>query len=283
MSHLGKREHRNGDTTGTFAGSETNHLPMIDIHNHILPGFDDGPISIEESLDMLRLAEKDGIGTIISTPHSAFLVGKHYAKSQIEAAAAALQREGQRLNINVEVVAGIEAHLTADIERDLAEGRAFTLAGSRYLLLELPFSSYPLNVERVLANLCDRGLVPILAHPERLDYFQRDPNTLRSLIKLGVLMQLTADGVTGGFGSRSQTLARIMLEYGWAHFLASDAHDNSYRTPRLSESVVTAAELIGDDAARALVVEHPQAVLDDTEITPGEPLRYRSTHRWFVR
>ena len=283
ISHSGERGYRNDDTTNLFAESETNHLPMIDIHNHILPGFDDGPISIEESLDMLRLAETDGIGAIISTPHSAFLVGKHYTKSQIETATTALRQEGQRLNINVEVIPGIEVHLTADIEQNLAENRAFTLAGSRYLLLELSFSSYPPNVEQVVATLRYRGLVPILAHPERLDYFQRDPNALRKLIKLGALVQLTADSVTGGFGPQSQTMARVMLEYGWVHFLASDAHDNSHRAPKLSESLAATTGLIGYDAARALVVDHPQAVLDDTEIEPGEPLRYGPRHSWFVR
>jgi protein-tyrosine phosphatase len=256
---------------------------MIDIHSHVLPGFDDGPVSIEESLDMLRLAEEDGIQTVISTPHSAFLVGKRYGKSQIEAATAMLQQQSQSANIQVQVRPGIEVHFTGDIEQNLADGIAFTLAGSRYLLLELSFYSYPFSVEPLLAALRRRGLIPILAHPERLEYFQQDPNLLRKLIKLGALVQLTADSLTGGFGPASQTMSRIMLEHGWAHFLASDAHDNGHRAPRLSEALATAAEMIGYDAARALVVTHPQAVLDDADIVAEEPLRYGPRHHWFVR
>jgi len=256
---------------------------MIDIHNHILPGFDDGPASIEESLDMLRLAEKDGIRTVISTPHSAFLVGKRYGKSQIETAAAALQQESQRLDIQVQVLAGIEVHLTEDIERNLAEGNAFTLVGSRYLLLELSFYSYPFSVEQSVAALRRRGLAPILAHPERLEYFQREPNLLRKLIQLGALVQLTADSLTGGFGPSSAIMSRIMLDHGWVHFLASDAHDSAQRAPRLSEALTTAAEIIGGDAARALVIDHPQAVLDNADIATEEPMRYGPRHHWLVR
>ena len=256
---------------------------MVDIHAHILPGFDDGPTSIEESLNMLRLAEQDGIGKVIATPHSAFLVGKSYGKEQIEAAVSDLQEASNKLGIGVEVIPGIEAHLTAEIEQDIAQGRAFTLAGSRYLLLELPFFSYPLNTEQVVAILRVQGVIPILAHPERFEYFQREPNSLRRLIELGALVQLTADSLAGGFGPRSQVASQVMLEHGWVHFLASDAHDDIHRTPKLSEARTLAAETIGEEAARALVIDHPEAILNNTAIAPGEPLRYQPRRRWFLQ
>ncbi len=159
------------------------------------------------------------------------------------------------------------------------------LNDSHYLLLELPFVSYPLNTEQVIVTLRQvRGLVPIIAHPERLDYFQQDPDALRKLIDLGALTQLTAGSLTGRFGSRSLQTSQIMLAHGWVHFLASDAHDNTYRTPNLSAALGAAVEMIGMEAAQALVAGNPQAVLDDREIEPEQPLRYEPKHRrWFFR
>jgi len=283
MSYSGDTRHIHNDVGSTLASPQGERLAMVDIHAHILPGFDDGPTSIEESLDMLRLAEQDGIGKVIATPHSAFLVGRNYGKQQIEAAVSDLREASSKLGIRVEVIPGIEAHLTPEVEQDIAQGTAFTLAGSRYLLLELPFFSYPLNAEQVVSTLQVRGLIPILAHPERLEYFQRDPNSLRRLIELGALVQLTADSLDGGFGSRSRVVSRLILEHGWAHFLASDAHDDIRRVPKLSEARTIAAEMIGEEAARALVIDHPEAILNNTEITPGEPLLYQTKRRWFLQ
>jgi protein-tyrosine phosphatase len=283
MSYSGDTRHTHSDVGSTPASPQGERLAMVDIHAHILPGFDDGPTSIEESLDMLRLAEQDGIGRVIATPHSAFLVGRNYGKEQIEAAVAELREASDELDIRVEVIPGIESHLTPEVDREVAQGTVFTLAGSRYLLLELPFFNYPLNAEQVVSTLRVRGLTPILAHPERFEYFQREPNSLRRLVELGALVQLTADSLDGGFGSRSRATSLAILEHGWAHFLASDAHDDIHRVPKLSEARTIAAETIGEEAARALVIDNPEAVLSNTEIEPGEPLRYQTKRRWFLQ
>lgn len=253
---------------------------MIDIHCHILPGFDDGPASMEESIDMARLASQHGIDRLVATPHSALLVGRSYGAVQIRAAVERLRGALAEQNVPVEVMPGIEAHISPNMERELGQGTALTLNGSRYLLLELPFSMMPLFAEQAIKDLRHGRRVPILAHPERLEYFQHDPNRLGQLVRLGALVQLTADSLVGGFGPRSRAAAEIMLLHGMAHFLASDAHDARSRPPALDEARRAAAKLVGDEAADALVADNPLAVIDDVQLMPVEPEKYVASRRW---
>jgi protein-tyrosine phosphatase len=254
---------------------------MIDIHTHVLAGFDDGPVSTDESIEMLSLAFHEGISQLIATPHSPHLVGKSYRESDIRLAVRELQGRLDGQGIEIEIFPGMEVQVDSDLERERREGLAFTLAGSRYLLLELPFSMYPPYAEQVIMDLRLSGLVPILAHPERLEYFQENPNLLGRLIRFGALVQLTADSLVGGFGPRTRVASRLMLEHNLVHFLASDAHDSRYRVPSLAEARDVAAEVVGAEAAEALVEGHPAAVIHNCEIPVSEPRGYILPRRWF--
>ena len=275
FDHLRQGGKRSGSS------SPARYEDMVDIHVHILPGFDDGPDSMEESLAMLRLAEQDGITKLIATPHSAHLVHKSYGKSEIRATVADLQQQAGSLGMKVEVLPGIEVHLGADLEREFAEGKAFVLADSRYLLLELPFSTYPISSEQVVCDLRIRGLVPILAHPERLEYFQRDPALLKRLLRGGALTQVTAGSLNGDFGQRTRKFTEALLGQGAVHFLASDAHDSDYRRPKLSEARQAAAALMGEEQARLLTVDRPLAVTANAAIEVEEIEDPASKRRWF--
>jgi len=229
---------------------------------------------------MLVQACREGISRLIATPHSAHLVGKSYREADIRQGVRTLQVQLDEQGVEVEVFPGIEVHVDADLERELREGIAFTLADSRYLLLELPFSMYPTYAEQVIMDLRLRGLVPILAHPERLEYFQENPNLLGRLIRFGALAQLTAESLTGGFGPRTRVASQLMLEHNLVHFLASDAHDSCYRVPSLTEARSVAAQTVGVEAAEALVEGHPAAVIQNREISASEPRGYIPPRRW---
>jgi protein-tyrosine phosphatase len=253
---------------------------MIDIHTHVLAGFDDGPVSADESVEMLGVAFRAGISRLIATPHSAHVVGRNYREADIRSAVRDLQVRLAERHLGIEVFPGIEVQVEADLERELRDGSAATLAGSRYLLLELPFSMCPTYVEQVIMDLRLRGMIPILAHPERLGYFQEDPNLLGRLIRFGALTQITADSLVGGFGPRPRVAAQLMLEHNLVHFLASDAHDSRYRIPSLAAARDVAAQTVGAEAAVALVEDHPAAVIDDVEIVTPEPRGYIAPRRW---
>ncbi len=123
--------------------------------------------------------------------------------------------------------------------------------------------------------------MPILAHPERLEYFQENLNLLGRLVRLGALVQITADSLIDGFrAAQLGSTSQLMLEHDLVHFLASDAHDSHYRIPGLAEARDAAADIVGVEAAEALVQEHPAAVIHNQEIPVAEPQSYAPPRRW---
>ncbi|MGQ9625556.1 MAG: tyrosine-protein phosphatase [Anaerolineae bacterium] len=252
---------------------------MIDIHSHILPGLDDGAQDLAESIAMARMAQADGVKEIIATPHNANWMGSR--REEVLSLAKDLQAELEAKGIDVRIVPGVEVYLVPELARQLATGQAFTLDETRYLLLELPLSAYPVYTEQVIFELQVRGIVPVLAHPERNVAFQENVNLLFPLVERGALAQLTAASLEGIFGPLAQETARIMLEHKLAHFIASDAHGLINRTPVLSKGVEEAAKVIGPEGARAMVEGRPAALLRDEEITTEPPVKYVPKHRWF--
>lgn len=252
---------------------------MIDIHSHILPGLDDGAQDLSESIAMARMAQADGVKEIIATPHNASWTRTR--QEEVFSLVKILQAELEAQGIEVRLVPGVEAYLVPNLARELSTGQAFTLDETRYLLVELPLSAYPVYTEQVIFELQVRGIVPILAHPERNVAFQEDVNLLFPLVERGVLTQLTAASLEGVFGPLAQETARIMLEHNLAHFIASDAHGLTNRTPVLSRGVEEAAKVIGLERARTMVEMKPAALLRDEEITTEPPLKYRPKRRWF--
>jgi protein-tyrosine phosphatase len=248
---------------------------MFDLHAHILPAIDDGPATLEGSLDLARAAVEDGIELIAATPH----VRHDYPTTadEMERAVAELREALADAEIPLEVRTGGEIALD-HVHLVPAELRRFGLGGSsRYLLVETPYAGWPFDIAERLFRLRAAGFTPVLAHPERNDEVQADPEArLRSLVEMGALVQLTAASMDGRLGRRSRETGRRLLELGLAHLLASDAHAPAIRAVGLS----AAAEALDDPAlARWLTREAPAAILAGADLPP-RPERRR---RWFSR
>src|SRR5437588_1952126 len=159
---------------------------MIDIHSHILPGVDDGARTVEDSLEMARVALAEGTSGMICTSHSAewFELGP---LAKMESQVADLQAALSAANLPLQLWPGMEIFLTPQTPHHLQEGRAWSLAGSRYVLVEIPYEPWPAYTEQTLFELQVGGWSPILAHPERYVAIQRDPNILFRLVERGVL------------------------------------------------------------------------------------------------
>jgi protein-tyrosine phosphatase len=239
---------------------------MIDLHTHILPGLDHGPADWDESLEMCRIALADGITTIAATPHVSEVFPN--SRERVEAATAELRRRLAAAGLPLAVVAGGDHH----IRPDLAPGTVITLGGNgRYFLLEFPYQLLPPRADAFVKTLIGRGLLPIVTHPERTASLQRDWRRLGPLVKEGALVQVTAGSLLGEFGPAALAAAQRFLKEGWVHLLASDAHWAHERSPRLAEGRAAAARIVGEAAARALVEEHPAAILEGREVPRGGP------------
>ncbi|MEA2115030.1 MAG: CpsB/CapC family capsule biosynthesis tyrosine phosphatase [Thermodesulfobacteriota bacterium] len=229
---------------------------MIDIHCHILAGIDDGADRLQTSLAMATMAARDGITTIIATPHTdGVIVNQRVVQQAVDQLNTELAIRG----IDLEIAAGYEipAHLVCDLQ-------SHTIADSCYILVEFPHQYLPEDAVETLYTLVQAGRKPIIAHPERNASVLRNPDLLRELVAVGGMVQLTAASVTGDFGPDIQHCANYLLRNQLVHFLATDSHSPTFRKPVLSPARKAAARLIGREEADRLVTDNPQAILNET-------------------
>lgn len=243
---------------------------MIDIHSHILPGIDDGSKSLDQSVELCKIAAGDGIKTIVCTPHIDFRYTNR--RETIEGPFAALQRACAEQDVPLVLVRGAEVHMAADILSKLRQGELVTYDDrGKYLLLEFPFQQVLPGAEEMVYRLRLAGVTPIIAHPERIGHFMDDADRLFNLIRLGALGQVTGGSLLGQFGEKSRRSAMIMIERFLVHIVASDAHDPSYRRPVLAEAADEVAGRFGSLRAQQMSVEYPQAVVAGAEFDPPPP------------
>ena len=256
-------------------------MPMIDIHVHLLPRYDDGPEDLEKAVEMVQVAAADGVEAMVATPHNVNWSPAHARRrAEVEADVAALQAEVARRGLGVRIYPGVEVYIAPDLVAQLRRGQAFPLCGGRYLLVEFPFGSTPTYGEQVLFELQVQGLVPIVAHPERHAGVVEDPNLLYRWVGRGILAQVNAGSLLGQFGRRVEEVARLLLEHDLVHFLGSDGHGPRHRPPVLGEAAARAADLVGEERAACLVQHWPAAVLADAPLDVPQP-RPVKRRRWF--
>jgi len=239
---------------------------MIDLHCHLLPGIDDGPATLEEALEMARIAVANGITESNVTPH---LHPGRWENDlpKIAEAVAAYRAAVAQAGIPLEIGYAAEVRLDYEILPLIEANRVpflGTLDGFRVMLLEFPHSHVPVGADKFVTWLLAHNIRPMIAHPERNKDLMRDPAKLEPFVREGCLLQLTADAVAGEFGEVCALRAREFLESGWVTVLASDAHDTTDRPPRMAPGREAAAKIVGAEAAQRLVHDMPLRIVRGT-------------------
>jgi protein-tyrosine phosphatase len=246
---------------------------MIDLHNHLLPGIDDGAKEVEETVEFLRILARDGVTHVTATPHmkpGVYDNGRDDILRSVELVrrAAASDPEAARVTL----LPGAEVYYTADVTDRARRGELMSVAdGGKYVLLELPYQQVPMRVEETIFQLRLAGLTPIMAHPERVAYYLEDFNRVEASVRLGALTQVTGSSITGLFGSKARDFAHRMIDHNLAHIVATDSHDVRHRPPILSAARDVVVRLAGAEAARNMVEDLPRAVLEGRQAEPPEP------------
>ena len=254
---------------------------MYDLHAHILPGVDDGARAVEDALEMARVAAEGGTEVILATPHRKD-VTENSSVGHIRDLVGDLNGKLQERGVGLSLLLGMENHLDLELPNDLACGRALPINDSRYALVELPFFGHPNYVEEVLFQLQVQGVTPVLAHPERLELFQRKPDLVGEFIERGMISQVTAGSITGHFGGKVKRFTHRMLRNGLVHVIASDTHfPQGARSPSLQPGVEAAARIVGNARAQAMVVDTPKAILEDALVEVEPPSKAASPRRWW--
>lgn len=242
---------------------------MVDIHAHILPGLDDGSDRTRTSLRMAESAVRSGVTDLIATPHcnqrGRF---ENYASEALTEQYLRLKDLLQREQIALRLHLGMEVFATRDTAALLRDGKVLTLAGSRYLLVEFGFRTDAYEMDRILRETAQAGVVPILAHPERYQALQVLPDILEDWVRAGVHLQINKGSLSGYFGREPFALAETMLEHDLASFVASDAHRADRRTPALRDTYRWIASHYSEQLADRLLRRNPERVLRNEPLIP---------------
>ena len=234
--------------------------PTIDIHCHIMPGVDDGSPDMATSLEMLRIAEKNGITHMILTPHHKPM--HHNVSPEHNVAYRKRLREAARdAGIEVKLFSGNEIYYSDETMEELIDGKICSLAGSDYVLVEF----HPTNPYKAIQNAVSRvqaaGFIPIIAHVERYSDIVSHPARVRDLIEMGSFIQVNASSVMGRYGFGISHFTRKLLKEELVHFVASDAHDTGRRAPNLLECRNFVEKKYGEDYAGKIFLLNPANVI----------------------
>lgn len=269
-------------STPEMSASGAECVPTADLHCHILPDWDDGPPTLADSLRLAHKAAGLGIRQILATPHvgRAFGDRPEPASGDIAAAVATLQEHFKQAGIPIELVPGAELTLAPVdfVQRVVQEPWLAFGSGRRYVLVESPFHFWPEWADQVLFELSLQNITPIIAHPERLADVQKETNFMQSLVNRGALLQITARSLVSS-QHRLKECCRRLLQAGLVSIVASDAH--SSRHPLSREIGAEIEALVGQAAARQILVENPHAILTGAVLATPAPVTPQRKSGWF--
>jgi protein-tyrosine phosphatase len=196
---------------------------FVDLHCHWIPGVDDGVESLDDAVALLRSLAALGFERVVATPHM--------RPGMFDNTAGALREAFDRTQAELEPLSALPVrelsseHFFDDIVfRRLLEGEGLPYPGGAAVLLEFYDSSFPPRVEQLLAQLRQRGLTPVIAHPERYRALWDRPNVLDRLLDSGAVALLDVAALVGKYGRQPQRCAERLLESGSYHAACSDAH-----------------------------------------------------------
>lgn len=235
-----------------------------DLHSHILPGVDDGPSSMEETKEMLRIALEEGIHTIIATPHYESAKGQN--TEEIQKIIEQVLIEAKTISPDFTIYPGNELYYSDSVIEDLKAKKAFTLAGTNYVLVEFSVRESYDSIFKGLRNLVSAGYFPILAHVERYQCLHKQEERIYDLIDLGAYIQMNCDSLEMGFFHMESKYHRSLLTKGLVHFLSSDCHDTKYRKPLLGSIAKNLRKKVEHKKLDEILIENPKTLLENKYI-----------------
>lgn len=254
---------------------------MIDLHNHLLVGVDDGPKTDVEAVKLLKQAFNQGIADIIVTPHhydSHFITPSHVVHEKLEDLKNIVASE----YLNINIYPGHEVRINPHLMNELRSKDTMTLNGSRYILIEVSEYDIQHRLDNVIFDLQMRGFIPIMAHPERYSVLAGKEGALYHLVEKGVLVQITASAICGVHGTYLKKVVLQMIKNHIVHFVASDAHHFKSRPFMLKEAYQEINKTLGKEYVERLK-KNAYSVLKDEEINIKAPRLERKNEKYRSR
>jgi protein-tyrosine phosphatase len=236
---------------------------MVDIHCHLLPGIDDGSDDPLLSLEQLRTMADGGIRQVFLTSH--YLKGHYeYSREDYDSRLEYLRSEAQSEGLDISLHPGFEVFIQPNILQDI-KAKRLTMGDSQFVLIESDLNGLPYDFYNNVYPLLRAGYKPILAHAERYVSIMKSPKEARSLTERNIYIQVNAGSLLGGYGEKVRQTAWTLVNYGWAHFLASDDH---VRGPYSAyfDAVGMIREQLDDHAAELITKIYPREVVENGSI-----------------
>lgn len=247
---------------------------MIDFHSHIVYDVDDGSDTIEDSIELLKEAKKAGFNSIVLTPH--------YMEDYYEYPADIIQNKIENLKercmqegIDINLYQANEIYITNNMIDLLENETISSIYGSNYILMELPMNQEPPNLLEVLYSLLESGRIPIIAHPERYAYIQKNPNRLIELIEMGVLFQANYGSIVGQYGKEIEKTVKLLIENNFIHFLGSDVHRVNHIYTRIEEAKKQLSKMIPEYKIKDLTQKNAEKIIKNEKIEIEMPSKIK--------
>lgn len=240
-------------------------MVMVDLHCHLLPGVDDGSKSMEISLRMAREAVENGVTHALLTPHH--MNGRYVNhKQDVIRLTKQFADELERHNIPLTVFPGQEVRINGNLLEALDnDDILFADTGNRYLMLEFPDDDVPHYTNRMIFDLQQRGITPVIVHPERNTMIMDKPDILYELLQKGCLSQITASSYVGTFGKKVEKFSYQLIEAGQGYVFASDAHDLPGRKYEMQQAFEKLSAEFGSELANQYS-ENARAIINGKNI-----------------
>ena len=234
---------------------------MIDFHSHILPQIDDGSISIEETINILKEAKQVGFTKVISTSH---YINGYYESNEIERTE--LLEKIKQENVDVELYLGSEIYISENIVELLKDRKASSINNSRYVLFELPMGNETVLAKEMIYRLIENNYIPVIAHPERYSYVQDNVEYVRDLKEMGAMFQANYGSIIGLYGKKAEKTVEKLLKEDLIQFLGSDVHREEHVYVFIPKILKKLSKIISKEKIEEITEVNPQKVLNNEGI-----------------
>lgn len=239
-----------------------------DIHTHILYGIDDGSKTLEESIEIIKQHKKMGFKNIVLTPHyienSKYKTNNKTKKEILNT----IKKELKKQEIDINLYIGNEVLVNSNLEELLKTEEISSINNTKYLLIELPMSELPKDINNIIYELRIKGIRIIIAHPERYTFVQKNPNIVNEWIEEGAILQANYGSIVGVYGENAKKTIKKLLKKNVITILATDIH---YPNNKIYLNMETARKkikkLIGEQKSNDLMINNPIKIINNEEIS----------------
>lgn len=232
----------------------------IDLHSHILPGVDDGAEDLQETMEMLQIAYKEGIRCMIATPHFHPSRG-HRSPETMKRKVAIVRKLAEKIDPKFRIYLGTEIYFTQEVPEKLQRGEILTINGTRYVLVEFsPSDSYE-HIYRSIQLLQMQGYEVIVAHVERYGSVRADVSFAEDLVKAGALLQINAGSIVGKYGKEAKKYVYSLMDQDLVFGVGTDAHHASSRRPKIKKAAEMVEKSYGEEYRRRIFFDNAASLL----------------------